>query len=225
MAVSMTGATQEDVLILSDRIQRIMDAGIVGGITDMVEMEDVLDALQQRVVIIGSVGRAAWLDEWGQQQRANSVAAETVDHDIFDQRGCIEQGKRAWTDTVQVWSGLLIATCLSGECDVHRLLSGAWVYAHAFRKVAFVEGDDEQSVLFIGVRCHNLRHPCFQEGVSGGEPARAAVSASSAGSASAAAIVAVVAQIRSDEDEVPRGPFLGKIVGQMIEIDDVPRAS
>jgi len=213
MAASMTGATEEDVLILSNRIQGIMRPGIVGCITDMVEMEDVLDALQQRVVIIGSPRRAAWHDERGQQQRANPVAAETVDHDIFDQRGCTEQGKRAWPDTAQVWAGLLIATCLPGECDVHRLLSGAWVYAYAFRKVAFVEGDDKQPVLLIGCRGHNLWHPGFQEGVSGGEAARPAVSASGAGSASAAAIVAVVAQVRSDEDEVRRGPFLGQIGG------------
>ena len=74
MAASMTGATEEDVLILSNRIQGIMRPGIVGCITDMVEMEDVLDALQQRVVIIGSPRRAAWHDERGQQQRANPVA-------------------------------------------------------------------------------------------------------------------------------------------------------
>jgi hypothetical protein len=54
----------EDSLIIPDRVQEIARPQIVSGIPDVIEVIDILDALQQRIVVIAGGRSAARLDEW-----------------------------------------------------------------------------------------------------------------------------------------------------------------
>src|SRR5277367_648148 len=138
------------VLVVGNAVQIVTCARVIGRITDMsVEPEDILDAAQERIMIVGRARGTAGIDEWREQERADPIAAVAVDHDVLDQRGGVHQRESTGSHAAEVWTGLLVATGLTRERDVHGSLTGTRIAAHVLHVIALIEGDDEQAVLLV----------------------------------------------------------------------------
>src|SRR6202789_252844 len=98
----------EDVLVVTDSAELVVGAGIVRGVAQVRgQLEDVFQALEQRIVVVGDAGRAARRDERRQQQRTDLVAAVTADDDALDQARRVNQSEATGPHTAEVGAGLL----------------------------------------------------------------------------------------------------------------------
>src|SRR5438552_1219768 len=126
---------------IADGIQVVTLVRVVSGIPQvLVQPENVFEAPEQGVMVVGGFGSTACLHKWGQQQSTDPIAAVTVYHDVRGLLGRVHQCELTRPDAAQVRTRLLVTTDLARKCDIRNGLSCALIFAFVQGVVAFIEG-------------------------------------------------------------------------------------
>src|SRR5580658_1865224 len=195
-AGSMFGRPGEDVGTKSDQ-------PVLAGIPQMAaEPEQIFQTLEQRVMIVGHGRDRPRLDEGRDQHGTDPVAAE-AEGDVV-----VVPEARGLRKAAEIGAGLLVAATGSGEGD-DRPAAGLGRTAAG---IAFIEGDDEQSVELERRSGQDDRNPLLEEAVGRAEASLVAIGAG--------LVMAVMAQIGCDEAEGGRGGDSRDVDRQLFQPDD-----